>query len=506
SMMIALNARNKLKLVNGEYEEPAANSPLRFLWERANDMVFKIKFKADGYIKRYKARLVAKGFNQKKGIDYKETFAPVAKMVKVRTLLATYVQKGYQIEQLYINNAFLHGDLHEEVYMTVLQGYTQKLLPNTICELTKSLYGLKKASMQWFEKLTSFLLQLGFKQNYVDTSLFTITHQGSFTTILVYVDDILIVGKDSGFISTIKKHLHTQFSIKDLGPLHYYLGIEFLWNSYCLTMTQRKYALELLEFTNILDSKPISTPIDPVIKLNSTYGYLLPGPSTYRTLVGKLLYLTITRPDLSFAAQALSLFFPVKNNLHLTTYCDSDWASCATTMRFVSGYAIFLGHSLISWQSKKQAVVSRSSTEAEYRVLTDTTCEISYLKSLLLDLQVTVPTPSLVMCDNVSTIALANNPIHHARIKHIEIYCSHFLTKGLSRVLHYNCLSKLGICDPYTLPTCKGDNVTIEFTNSNTPIEAADPNTVQVQSLQRLATPPKMKLLLSHCLVKCNRM
>ncbi|GKF21826.1 uncharacterized mitochondrial protein-like protein, partial [Tanacetum coccineum] len=140
-------------------------------------------------------------------------------------------------------------------------------------------------------------------------------------------------------------------------------------------------------------------------------------------LVGKLLYLTITRPDLSFAAQALSqyshsprsshfdalirvlryiklcpsqgLFFPVKNNLHLTTYCDSDWASCATTMRFVSGYAIFLGHSLISWQSKKQAVVSRSSTEAEYRVLTDTTCEISYLKSLLLDLQVTVPTPSL---------------------------------------------------------------------------------------------------------------
>ncbi|GJY44348.1 retrovirus-related pol polyprotein from transposon TNT 1-94 [Tanacetum coccineum] len=248
--------------VNGEYEEPAANSPLRFLWERANDMVFKIKFKADGYIKRYKARLVAKGFNQKKGIDYKETFAPVAKMVKVRTLLATYVQKGYQIEQLDINNAFLHGDLHEEVYMTVLQGYTQKLLPNTICELTKSLYGLKKASMQWFEKLTSFLLQLGFKQNYVDTSLFTINHQGSFTAILVYVDDILIVGKDLNFISTIKKHLHTQFSIKDLRSLHYYLGIEFIRNSSGITMTQRKYALEHLECANVLDNKPIATPMD----------------------------------------------------------------------------------------------------------------------------------------------------------------------------------------------------------------------------------------------------
>ncbi|GKD90486.1 retrovirus-related pol polyprotein from transposon RE1 [Tanacetum coccineum] len=271
--------------------------------------------------------------------------------------------------------------------MTVPQGYTQKLPPNIVCKLTKSLFGLKQANRQWFEKLTSFLLQLGFKKGYVDTSLFTITHQGSFTTILVYVDDILIVGKDSGFISTIKKHLHTQFNIKDLGPLHYYLSIEFLWNSSGLTMTQRKYALELLEFTNILDSKPISTPIDPIIKLNSTDGYLLPG-----------------------------LFFPSKNNLHLTTYCDSDWASCATTMRSISGYAIFLGHSLISWQSKKQAVVSRSST-----ALADSTCEISWLKSLLLDLQVTVPTPSLVMCDNVSTIALANNPIHHARIKHIEI-------------------------------------------------------------------------------------
>ncbi|GJT85353.1 retrovirus-related pol polyprotein from transposon TNT 1-94 [Tanacetum coccineum] len=446
-----------------------------------NKWVFMIKLKADGNVERYKERLVAKGFNLKEGIDYKETFAHVAKMVTVRTLLAVAVEKGYQIEQLDINNAFLHGDLHEE---------------------------------------------LGFKQSYVDTSLFTITHQG----------------------------------IKDLGPLHYYLGIEFLRNSFGLSMTQRKYALELLECADVLDSKPIATPMNPIIKLNSIDGYLLLDPSTYRTLVGKLLYLTITRPDLSFAAQALSqyshshrslhfdalmkvliyiklcpgqgLFFPNKNNLLLTTYYDSDWASCATTRRSVSGYAIFLGHSLISWQSKKQVVVSRSSTEAEYRALADSTCEISWLKSLLVDLQVTVPTPSLVMCDNVSTIAFANNPIHHARTKHIEIDC-HFvrdkirqghispcfvpskfqladiLTKGLSRVLHYNCLSKLGICDPYTLPTCGGDNVTTQTANSNTPkVTDADPNTptAQVQHLQRQATPPKMKILLHGCLVKCNKM
>ena len=107
--------------------------------------------------------------------------------------------------------------------------------------------------------------------------------------------------------------------------------------------------------------------------------------------------------------------------MKLTSYCDVDRASCAKIRRSLSGYAIFLGHSLISWQSKKQSVVSRSSTEAEYRALADCTCEISWLKCLLQDLNVTVPTPSLVMCDNASTIALANNPIHHARTKHIEI-------------------------------------------------------------------------------------
>ncbi|GJU23895.1 retrovirus-related pol polyprotein from transposon RE1 [Tanacetum coccineum] len=331
----------------------------------------------------------------------------VAKIVTVRTLLALAVTQGWHIEQLDINNAFLHGDLHEEVYMTVPQGYNQNLPPNTVCKLTKSLYGLKQANRQWFEKLTTFLIQLGFKQSYVDTSLFTISHKGSLTSLLIYVDDIVLTSPYASFITFIKAKLHDMFSIKDLGPLNYYLGIEFLRNKTGLAMSQRKYALELLEHAGVLNVKPSAIPIDPIVKLDTTDGEPLLDPIKYRTLV----------------------------------------------------------------------VVSRSSTEAEYRALADSTCEISWLKYLLHDLHEEIPTPTLMMCDNASTIALANNPIHHARTKHIEIDC-HFvrdkikqgqiqpcfistksqiadiLTKGLCRFLHCNCLSKLGICDPYSMPTC----------------------------------------------------
>ncbi|GKD20434.1 uncharacterized mitochondrial protein-like protein, partial [Tanacetum coccineum] len=197
-----------------------------------------------------------------------------------------------------------------------------------------------------------------------------------------------------------------------------------------------------------------ATPIDPNVKLNHTDGFPLHDPGLYRTLVGKLIYLTITRPDISFAAQTLSqflkeprsphmkallrvlrylklcpgqgLFFSATNNLNLLTYCDSDWASCSFSRKSVSGYGIFLGTSLISWQSKKQGVVSRSSTEAEYRALADNTCEISWLTCLLKDLHIKPSTPVPIFCDNASTIALASNPIHHARTKHIEIDC-HFV-------------------------------------------------------------------------------
>nr|GEY38271.1 retrovirus-related Pol polyprotein from transposon TNT 1-94 [Tanacetum cinerariifolium] len=192
--------------------------------------VFRIKLNANGSIKRFKARLVAQGCTQKEGIDYKDTLTLVSKIVTMRCLLSIAIKNNWFLEQF--NNAFVHGDLNEEVYI------------------------------HWFEKPITFLIQLGFKQSYVDTSLFTITYNGTITSLLVYVDDILLISKDSNFIKEIKTK----------------------------------------------DIKPIATPMDTTIKLNDSDSYLLPDPSTYKTLVGKLLYLTIIRPDLSFAALALSQY------------------------------------------------------------------------------------------------------------------------------------------------------------------------------------------------------
>ncbi|GKC99743.1 retrovirus-related pol polyprotein from transposon TNT 1-94 [Tanacetum coccineum] len=227
---------------------PANKSPIGCKW------VFRIKYFIDGTIDKFKARLMAKGFTQSEGIDYKETFAPVAKMVTIRALLALAVQRNWFIQQQDVNNAFLHGDLNEELYMTLFQDYNTTLPPGTICKLKKSLYGL----------------------NYADTSLFTLTQGENTVILLIYVDDTLLVRNCQILLTEIKGKLNKEFSIKDLGHLNYYLGIEFLKNSSCLNMSQRKYALDLLQQANVLNDKPSITPLDPVKSLNDTDGDPLP--------------------------------------------------------------------------------------------------------------------------------------------------------------------------------------------------------------------------------------
>ncbi|XP_014503083.1 uncharacterized protein LOC106763399 [Vigna radiata var. radiata] len=318
-----------------------------------------------------------------------------------------------------------------------------------VYKLTKSLYGLKQASRQWFEKLSSYLISVNYNQSKSDHSLFTKKTATGFTALLVYVDDIVLAGNSMDEINSIKDLLHKRFRIKDLGELKYFLGLKVARSKKGIHLCQRKYALDILEETGMQGCKPSSTPfLKDISSLYKEDNYL-DDPQSYRRLIGKLLYLTNTRPYLCFTINLLSqfmqfptnshyqviqhvlryiksspsegLFFAADSPKHLKAFSDSDWATCPTTRRSTTGFCIFLGSSLISWKSKKQRTVSRSSTEAEYRALAATVCEIQWLRYLLQDLQTEESGVPVLYCDNKFARHIAHNQSFHKRTKHIEL-------------------------------------------------------------------------------------
>lgn len=206
--------------------------------------VYKIKYKLNGEIERYKARLVAKGFTQIEGIDFHETFVPVAKLVTVQSVIAVAAKKNWTLQQLDVNNAFLHGDLDENVFMKIPQGFAKKG-ETIVYKLKKSLYGLRQASRNWYYKFTRALLDIGFQQSKADHSLFTYKMESSYVCALIYVDDVVLDGNDTKFIQFVKRYLNNKFSIKDLGPLKYFLGIEVARSIDGIVLRQRKYTLDI---------------------------------------------------------------------------------------------------------------------------------------------------------------------------------------------------------------------------------------------------------------------
>ena len=351
---------------------PAGKKPIGCKW------VYKIKYKADGSIEQYKAKLVAKGFTQKEGIYYFETFSPVEKMVSVKVLLAVIAIKGW-FSQLDVNNAFLHGDLDKEVYMAFPHGFHSQ--GEVFYKLKKSIYGLKQASRQWFAKFSSTLIHLGFIQSKANYSLFTRRHGDIFVVLLVYVDDVLIACNDKAEVDRFKVMLDDKFKLKDLGDLKYFLGLEVARLDKGIALYQRKHTLKLLKDAGLLGYKYAKTPMEHNLKLSKFKGEELKDPSHYRRLVDKLLYLTITRPKITFVVHKLSQFmhkprrphldaahrelqylkgepgkglmFSSSTDLHLKEFADVDWAACPDTRRLVTGYNIFISDSLVFWKSEK---------------------------------------------------------------------------------------------------------------------------------------------------------
>ncbi|CAM8890431.1 unnamed protein product [Rhodiola kirilowii] len=280
--------------------------------------VYKLKYKSDGSLERYKARLVARGFTQVEGLDYHDTFAPVEKMTTVRCMLAVAAARHWPIYQLDVDNAFLHGTLDEEVYMKLPTGfYKKEKTAGQVCKLIKSLYGLKQASRQWFAKFSEAITDFGFQRSQNDYSLFTMKKDGAFIILLVYVDDVIITGTSSTLISEVKQYIHDKFRIKDLGLLKYFLGLEVARSDAGIFLCQRKYALELLDEHNLLQCKPTKTPLNLKHKLSLSIEALLPDPLPYRQLVGKLIYLSITRPDLAYSIHILSQYMQKPTEEHM---------------------------------------------------------------------------------------------------------------------------------------------------------------------------------------------
>ncbi|CAJ2668539.1 unnamed protein product [Trifolium pratense] len=276
--------------------------------------------------------------------------------------------------------------------------------------------------MKWYEKLSTLLIHEGYSQSSSDYSLFTMKNGSIFIAILVYVDDIIVTGTSMIEINRIKNILDLNFKIKDLGILKYFLGLEVAHSKQGITISQRKYCLDLLQDTGLLGSKPVSTPLDPSIKLHQDSGKPYADITQYRRLIGRLLYLNTTRPD---------------NRKSTTRYC------------------FFLGSSLISWKAKKQNTVARSSSEAEYRALSSATCELQWLLYLLKDLNIISTRPPALYCDSQSAIHIASNPVFHERTKHLEIDCHLIrekIQKGILKLLLISTNEQLA--DFLTKPLC----------------------------------------------------
>uniref|UniRef100_A0A2N9FX30 Reverse transcriptase Ty1/copia-type domain-containing protein n=1 Tax=Fagus sylvatica TaxID=28930 RepID=A0A2N9FX30_FAGSY len=407
--------------------------------------VFTVKHKADGSVERYKARLVAKGYTQTYGIDYHETFAPVAKINTIRVLLSLAANLDWPLQQFDVKNAFLHGELEEEVYMDLPLGFTTAFDVGKVCKLNKSLYGLKQSPRAWFGKFSQSMKNYGFKQSQADHTLFLKCDRGKLTALIVYVDDMVVTSNDEEGIRRLRDYLAKEFEMKDLGALRYFLGIEVARSRHGIFLSQRKYVLDLLTEIGMLACQPIDTPIEQNHKLGDDHVDQVPtNKERYQRLVGRLIYLSHTRPDLAYAV-SVGLMFSKHGHLEVEGYIDADWAGSITDRKSTSGYFTFVGGNLVTWHSKKQNME---------------------------ELGFNLKKPMYLYCDNKAAISIAHNPVQHDRTKHVEVdrhfikekltegiisvpfvksedQLADILTKAVSSRVLYSTLVKLGIRDIY---------------------------------------------------------
>jgi len=445
--------------------------------------VFKRKFGGNEEPTRFKARLVAKGYSQQEGIDYTETFAPVARYTSIRLLLAMAVKMDLHIHQMDAVSAYLNGNLQEEIYMRQPEGYEDG--SSKVCKLLKSIYGLKQSGRVWNRTLNAVLTKNNLIRSESDQCIYYRTEGNNILYVAIYVDDILIFSNSLQSITEMKKVLEQNFKMKDLGEISSILGINVAKKNDSIKIDQKDYIKSILEKFGMSDCNPVSTPFDYNQKISSKM-----SPKTdderkemadvpYMQAIGCLLYAAqITRPDICYAVNVLSRFGTNpgkahwqavkrvlrylkgtldkglifrKNEEDLKGYCDADWAGDIDNRRSTSGYVFVYQHGAISWATKLQKTIALSSTEAELMSVVAATQEAIWLKRLVNELTGNKEQNIVLFCDNKGAIQIALNNSYSPRTKHVDIKAKfvHELIEKRELILHYVSTSEM-LADIFT--------------------------------------------------------
>jgi hypothetical protein len=411
--------------------------------------VHRTKLNVDGTINKHKARLVVKGYAQIFGVDFSETFAPVARLDTIRILLPVAAQKGWKIIQLDVKSAFLNGYLQEEIFVEQPKGFVVRGEEEKVYLLKKALYGLKQAPRAWYSRIDEHLLKLDFKKSLSESTLYIRNSNSDYIVISLYMDDLFVTGNNPSMIKKFKAEMMKVFEMTDLGEMSYFLGMEVQQNQHGIFICQQKYAKEILKKFKMEECKSMTTPMNVKEKFCKDDGADKVDEAIYRSLIGCLMYLTATRPDIMHVVSLLSRFmhcasevhfkaakrvmryikgtlsygiqFSCIENFNLQGYADSDWAGSCDDMKSTSRYCFSFGSGIFSWCSKKQEVIAQSTAKAEYVATTAATNQVLWLRKILADLDMEQKKATRVNVDNQAAIAISNNPIFHGKTKHFKL-------------------------------------------------------------------------------------
>ncbi|KAM1072945.1 hypothetical protein ACFX2B_017883 [Malus domestica] len=377
--------------------------------------VYKTKLNENGEVDKYKARLVANGYAQEYGVDYAEVFAHVARLDTIRIVIALAAQREWTIHQMDVKNAFLHGEINEEIFVEQPPGYVQRGKEHKVYKLRKALYGLKQAPRAWYSRIEAYFLKEWFvKCPHEHTLFIKVGDGGNILVVCLYVDDLIYTGNDESMFSKFKQSMMNEFEMTDLGKMRYFLGIEVLQKPDGIFICQKKYAQEVLERFNMGNCNPVHNPIVPGTKLTKDLTGERVDNTYYKQIVGSLMYLAATRPDTMFVVSLISRFMEGPTEMHLAAakrvlryvkgtiglgvlyrkgehaelrgYTDSDYAGDLDDRKSTSGYLFMLGSGVVCWSSKKQPVVTLSTTETEFIATASSACQATWLRRIMKDL------------------------------------------------------------------------------------------------------------------------